>query len=253
MHLGQLPQTDGSCTIKLSAAANLSRYVASFCLAQGILQIVLFLACQMSDIKRIDTNTYVTVQGEYAVVNEGSGYAIINIRTKHVIARNISSFLDCVKTLEYIIGDTESQKSTPIQASAVLSEPDVSSKSVQLKTSHETKANHETKKLDELDLALLKSIVSYFEKMPDKIRHYHRDHHASQEEAEVIASYYLKTASIVRGVKTLQGLEELLKSLETLKEKISRYQHNSYKYRWSTSLEKEVLVKLKKMIDTLKN
>ena len=52
----------------------------------------------MSDIKRIDTNAYVTVQGQYAVVNEGSGYAIINTHTKQVIARNISSFLDCVKS-----------------------------------------------------------------------------------------------------------------------------------------------------------
>jgi hypothetical protein len=52
----------------------------------------------MSDIKTIDTNAYVTVQGQYAVVNEGSGYAIITTHTKQVIARNISSFLDCVKS-----------------------------------------------------------------------------------------------------------------------------------------------------------
>ena len=63
----------------------------------------------MSDIKKIDTNAYVTVQGQYAVVNEGAGYAIINIQTKQIVARNISSFLDCVKTLEYIVGKGESQ------------------------------------------------------------------------------------------------------------------------------------------------
>ena len=69
----------------------------------------------MSDIKKIDTNAYVTVQGQYAVVNEGAGYAIINIQTKQIVARNISSFLDCVKTLEYIVGKGESQD--PIQYS----------------------------------------------------------------------------------------------------------------------------------------
>ena len=69
----------------------------------------------MSDLKRIDTNAYVTVQGQYAVVNEGAGYAIINIQTKQIVARNISSFLDCVKTLEYIVGKGESQD--PIQHS----------------------------------------------------------------------------------------------------------------------------------------
>ena len=69
----------------------------------------------MSDIKKIDTNAYVTVQGQYAVVNEGAGYAIINIQTKQIVARNISSFLDCVKTLDYIVGKGESQD--PIQYS----------------------------------------------------------------------------------------------------------------------------------------
>ena len=63
----------------------------------------------MSDIKTISQNEYVTVQGQYAVINEGTGYAIINIHTKQILARNISSFLDCVKTLEYIVGKGESQ------------------------------------------------------------------------------------------------------------------------------------------------
>ncbi|MDB9458819.1 hypothetical protein PN480_16595 [Dolichospermum circinale CS-1225] len=106
----------------------------------------------MSDIKRIDTNAYVTVQGQYAVVNEGSGYAIINTHTKQVIARNISSFLDCVKTLEYIFSNAESQNSDPIQTSAFIYEPDTPPKSVQ------EKINYEPKKLDELDFALIRSL-----------------------------------------------------------------------------------------------
>ncbi|MFN7714523.1 MAG: hypothetical protein ACK5QS_03455 [Pseudanabaenaceae cyanobacterium] len=201
----------------------------------------------MSHIEKIDTNSYVTVQGHYAVVNEGSGYAIIDTSTKRVIARNISSFLDCVKTLEYLLESTEKQNSEPIKTSASLCEPYSPIKQIQEK-------NHQrVNELDELDLAFVKSLVSYFEAMPDKIRHYHRDHHASLEEAEVIAGFYLKTASVVRAVQTQNDLEQLLRSVETLKEKVSRYQHESYKYRWSTGLEKEVLVKLRKIVDTLKS
>ena len=56
----------------------------------------------MNDISKIDPNNYVTIQKNYAVINEGTGYAIINIYTKQIIAQKISSFLDCVKTLEYL-------------------------------------------------------------------------------------------------------------------------------------------------------
>jgi hypothetical protein len=201
----------------------------------------------MSDIKRIDTNAYVTVQGQYAVVNEGSGYAIINTHTKQVIARNISSFLDCLKTLEYIFSNAESQNSDQIQNSAFISEPNTPPKSVQ------ENINYEPKKLDELDFALVRSLASYFEEMNGKIRHYRKDHNASEEEADVIGSYYLKTAGIVRGVKTEKDLSELIEHIENLKEKVSIYQHKDYNYRWSTSLENKVLAKLRKIMDRLKN
>ncbi|MFB2879733.1 hypothetical protein [Floridanema aerugineum] len=69
----------------------------------------------MSDIKKLDQDNYVTVQEQYAVINEGTGYAIINIETKQIIARNISSFLDCVKTLEYMVGKGESLNPMPSQ------------------------------------------------------------------------------------------------------------------------------------------
>ncbi|TAE57820.1 MAG: hypothetical protein EAZ76_16850 [Nostocales cyanobacterium] len=196
----------------------------------------------MSDINRIDTNAYVTVQGQYAVVNEGSSYGIINIHTKQVIARNILSFLDCVKTLEYIVGKAEVQNSEPIQTSAFIDKSDISN------ISNQGEINSENKKLDELDLALVRSIASYFEEMTGKIRRYHQDHHASKEEADVIANYYLKIAAVIKNIQTQQDVKKLITSIETLKEKVSRYEHESYKYRWSTGLEKEVLVKLRKMI-----
>lgn len=196
----------------------------------------------MSDIKRIDTNAYVSVQGQYAVVNEGSSYAIINTQTKQVIARNILSFLDCVKTLEYILGDTKSQNTEPIKGSASLVETDDFTKS------NQEKINHKTQKLDELDLALVKSLASHLEEMSGKILRYHEDHNASQEEANVIASYYLKTAAIFRDIKTQEDIKKLIESIEFLKQKVSRYQHKSYKYRWSTGLEEKVLVKLRKIV-----
>ena len=195
----------------------------------------------MGNIKKIDTNSYVTVQGSYAVVNEGSGYAIIDIRTNQIIARNIASFLDCVKTLEYVLGTAEPQSSEPIQISAVLTEPDTPPQSIK------ENINHKPQELDELDLALVRGLSSYFEEMNGKIRRYHRDHGASQEEADVIARYYLEAADITRKVKDQQDLKELFKFVENLKRKVNRYQHKSYKYRWSTGLETEVMAKLNKI------
>lgn len=200
----------------------------------------------MSDIKRISQNEYVTVQGQYAVINKGTGYAIVNIQTQQILARNISSFLDCVKTLEYIVGKGESQNQSQSPTPASPTQHHPNSKPVQEQITS-TFINDTQKKLDELDLALLRSLVSYFEEMADKIRHYHKDHHASQEEAEVIANYYLKTAGMVSKITNQQDLRGFVEHLEALKEKVSRYQHDSYKYRWSTGLEK-VLVKLKKIL-----
>lgn len=77
----------------------------------------------MSDVERINTNAYVTVQGHYAVTNEGTGYAIINIQTEQIVAHNISSFLDCVKTLEYLLGKSESQDQSLTSNSVQLKVP----------------------------------------------------------------------------------------------------------------------------------
>ncbi|MBR8832080.1 MAG: Serine/threonine-protein kinase PknD (plasmid) [Chroococcopsis gigantea SAG 12.99] len=100
--------------------------------------------------------------------------------------------------------------------------------------------------LDELDLALLRDLALYFESMPHKIRHYHRDHKASREEASVIANYYLKTADMFRKARTKQDLKNLIDVVEKLKQKVSPYEHESFKYRLSTGLKKEILEKLRK-------
>jgi hypothetical protein len=102
--------------------------------------------------------------------------------------------------------------------------------------------------LDDLDLSLVRGLASYFEYMPDKIRHYRRDHGASEEEAETIANYYEKTVKIIKCVQTKRNVKELFEYLENLKSKVERYKHESYKYRWSTSLNKEVIKKLEKIL-----
>jgi BMFP domain-containing protein YqiC len=142
-----------------------------------------------------------------------------------------------------------SEIGNPKQSSISPTQQNPSSKHIQKKIPPVVQESQ--RNLDELDLALVRGLASYFEEMNGKIRHYHRDHHASREEADVVASYYLKTAGVVRRVKTRQDLEELLESINKLKEKVSRYQHDSYKYRWSTGLEEEVVVKLNKIMDTL--
>ncbi len=82
----------------------------------------------MDTIAKLNPTDFVTVQGHYAVVNEGSGYAIVNIQTKEYLARNITSFLDCVKTLEYLSGKA-TQASQPLVVTAVTSQPNQSSQS----------------------------------------------------------------------------------------------------------------------------
>lgn len=102
--------------------------------------------------------------------------------------------------------------------------------------------------LDDLDFALVRGLVSYFEGMPDTIRHYRRDHHASEEEAEVIAGFYKEAAGIIRNVQNRGDVKKLIEYLENLKKKVERYKHESYKYRLSTGLDKEAISKLEKIL-----
>jgi hypothetical protein len=104
--------------------------------------------------------------------------------------------------------------------------------------------------LDEFDIAIIKSLASYFEEMPNKIRQYHEDHHASRKEADAIANYYMDLSKVFKDINTKKSLSQLIEHLEALKEKVGRFNHNEYKYRWSTSLENNVLVKLRKMVNT---
>jgi len=68
----------------------------------------------MTDITPIQ-NEYVTVKGPYGVLNEGTGYAIVNIYTSERIAHNIPSFRDCVETIDYLLEKSEASK-PPVKA-----------------------------------------------------------------------------------------------------------------------------------------
>jgi serine/threonine protein kinase len=105
--------------------------------------------------------------------------------------------------------------------------------------------DYNTQLLDELDLLSVKSAASFFENFPEKIIRYHQDHHATIEEARVIANYYFKMAECLRKVKTLQDVREIIQKIEDLKRKISRYQHDDHKYRWTKDIDKNALDKLK--------
>lgn len=217
----------------------------------------------MNNIQTIDTNAYVTVKGNYAVVNEGAGYAIINTQTKTVSARNITSFLDCVKTLEYILGNdspVSSQTDQPphnVPVEPVIEVAEISNTPAHSPThapspitSVGESAQIIVRPLGELDLAALLSFVTYFNDMSGKICRHHQDHHASSEEAEIIASYYRKTARRAAQVETEEDLIKFIEHIKQLKQTVSRYQHDSHKYRWSTGLEK-VLNKLQRIMDAL--
>ncbi len=83
--------------------------------------------------------------------------------------------------------------------------------------------------------------------MSEQMRRYHQDHGASLEEAEMIVDDYLEMANKIKTVKTQQNLQNIIQCVEALKQQVSRYNHESSKYRWSRGLEKEVLDKLNKI------
>jgi hypothetical protein len=105
--------------------------------------------------------------------------------------------------------------------------------------------NNTSNLLHDLDLALLQGVASYFESMPDKILHYHKDHHSTREEATVIANYYSQMHNQLIQVRTKQDLEKIIQEMENLKKLVNRYRHESFKYRWSYGLGKNALDKLK--------
>jgi len=56
----------------------------------------------MSDIKPITSGEFAGIEGNYGIINQGTGYAIVNIFTNEMKAHNISSYLDALKTAEHL-------------------------------------------------------------------------------------------------------------------------------------------------------
>jgi hypothetical protein len=67
----------------------------------------------------------------------------------------------------------------------------------------------------------------------------------TREEATVIANYYSQMHNQLIQVRTKQDLEKIIQEMENLKKLVNRYQHESFKYRWSYGLDKNALDKLK--------
>jgi hypothetical protein len=101
--------------------------------------------------------------------------------------------------------------------------------------------------LPDADLAIVKSLKVHFENMADIVRHYHSDHHASKEEADLIGNCLLKASKTIDNTKTNSDLIKLFEYLIALKGKLSQYNHKEHKYRWSVILENGVLCKLQQI------
>jgi hypothetical protein len=112
---------------------------------------------------------------------------------------------------------------------------------------HTENINFNKQNLPEADLAIVKSLKSDFKKMADIVRHYHSDHHASKEEADLIANCLLKASKTIDNIKTNSDLIKLFEYLIALKGKLSQYNHKEHKYRWSVILENEVFCKLQQI------
>jgi hypothetical protein len=55
----------------------------------------------MGDIKPIQ-NEFAGIEGNYGIINQGTGYAVVDILTNEMKAHNISSYLDALKTAEHL-------------------------------------------------------------------------------------------------------------------------------------------------------
>lgn len=107
--------------------------------------------------------------------------------------------------------------------------------------------NNVSKAISDVQIAEIKQLSNYFREMVGKTLHYHDDHQASPEEAEVLASYYLQISDYLKKIKNVDELNQAIQNIESLKQILTKYNHESHKYNWDYNLEKHVLQKLKTM------
>jgi hypothetical protein len=74
----------------------------------------------MSEIKPIQ-NEFAGIEGNYGIVNQGTGYAVVNILTKEMKAHNISSYLDALKTAEHLAKKDKAEEVIDLEFATVSS------------------------------------------------------------------------------------------------------------------------------------
>lgn len=225
----------------------------------------------MNEIANIDPTAYVTVQGNYAVINEGSGYAIINLQNKQFLARNISSFLDCIKTLEYIAGKQEnnyesSQNPPPPQQSYQSSQQSEEEsgtltglteyyplqgltsrliaeveKSKDFKNFQQIKTND---KVSNHSIRLIQETSQHSQYLSEVVITYYRDHNCSSGEADLLSTELKHLAIALSMIYTVHDLRKFYIVVTLFTHQISRFRHRKTKYCWDYSMRKNMLDKL---------
>lgn len=76
----------------------------------------------MGDIKPIQ-NEFAGIEGNYGIINQGTGYAVVNILTKEMKAHNISSYLDALKTAEHLAKRDKAEEVINLEPTPVMAMP----------------------------------------------------------------------------------------------------------------------------------
>lgn len=220
----------------------------------------------MTEIANIDSTAYVTVQGNYAVINEGTGYAIINIQNKQFLARNISSFLDCVKTLEYITSKQENSSQnyhtypeeieTPQEeesgtltglteyytlkglTSKLIAEVE---KSKDFKNFQQIKTND---KISSKSIKKIQETSQHSQYLSEVVITYYRDHNCPSSEAKLLSIELKHLAISLSMIYTVHDLRKFYIVVTLFTHQISRFRHRERKYRWDYLMRKNMLDKL---------
>ncbi|MGI0482956.1 hypothetical protein ACN4EE_19500 [Geminocystis sp. CENA526] len=221
----------------------------------------------MNEIANIDSSAYVTVQGNYAVINKGTGYAIINIQNKQFLARNISSFLDCVKTLEYIASKQDNSSQDYQVYSGVKTPPQGVEKSgtltglteyyplkgltsrliSEVENSKDFKNFQSIKTNDKISknsIRLIQETSQHSQYLSEVVITYYRDHNCSSSEADLLSVELKQLAISLSMIYTVHDLRKFYIVVTLFTHQISRFRHRERKYRWDYLIRKNMLDKL---------
>ncbi len=222
----------------------------------------------MTEIANIDPTAYVTVQGNYAVINEGTGYAIINTQNKQFLARNISSFLDCVKTLEYIASKQENVNQDYHTYSEEIKTPQPQEeesgiltglteyyplkgltsrliteveKSKDFKNFQSIKTND---KISNHSIRLIQETSQHSQYLSEVVITYYRDHNCPSHEADLLSTELKQLAISLSMIYTVHDLKKFYIVVTLFTHQISRFRHWEMHHRWDHLMRTNMLDKL---------